>query len=203
MSSTECSRLSYGVGRQVIGGSENSQFNTDTDADDWQQLQRADDAGLKILFQRHKDYVFRLAYGVIGNHHLAEDVTQDVFLRIAKGYKRKLWQPKAKFRTWLYKLTLNTAREFKRKYLKQGDESVAAALEQQVAASQQFALANDLNRVLAALSDRQREVVILRYYEGLSTPETARVLNCRQGTVKSHLARATKILQQLLADSSS
>ena len=172
------------------------------EADDWTLLQQANDAGLKILFQRHKDYVFRLAYGFIGNHHLAEDVTQDVFLRIAKGYKRKLWQPKAKFRTWLYTLTLNTAREFKRKYLKQNVELESSLLEQQTAQSSNVALTSDLDRVLGLLTDRQREVVVLRYYEGLSTQETAKILNCRQGTVKSHLSRATQILQQLLADSS-
>ena len=172
------------------------------DADDWTLLQQANEAGLKILFQRHKDYVFRLAYGFIGNHHLAEDVTQDVFLRIAKGYKRKLWQPRAKFRTWLYTLTLNTAREFKRKYLKQTDELESSSFEQQTAQSSNVALTSDLDRVLALLTDRQREVVVLRYYEGLSTQETAKILNCRQGTVKSHLSRATQILQQLLADSS-
>lgn len=160
---------------------------------DWQLLEH----DLPLLFERHKDYVFRLACGFCGDHHLAEDVTQEVFLRIAKGRSR--WQRKAQFRTWLYRIVLNTSRELKRRHGWVGTEDPTANVTP-CRLVHQVNLTRELNRALAILPERQREVVVLRFYEGLTTEETANVMNCRPGTVKSHLHRAVVTLQQQLVD---
>ena len=166
-------------------------------SDDWQLLREPDGQGLPVLFERHKDYVFRLAYGFCADYHLAEDVTQEVFLRIAKARSRR--RPQAQFRTWLYRVVLNTSRELKRRHGRVANNDPPDPSHYR-SPQQQVALSRDLNRALTALPDRQREVVVLRFYEGLSTEETAAVLNCRPGTVKSHLHRAVATLQQQLAD---
>ena len=167
-------------------------------ADDWQLLKDARDAfsGLDTLFERHKDYVFRLAWGFLGGRDLAEDVTQEVFLRIAKGRRR--WRARAKFRTLLYQVTLNTCREHRRRRARETAlDSDSAERETAVALPRDPRLA-DLGRSLDLLPERQREAVVLRFFEGCDTRETARIMGCREGTVKSHLHRAMAALRQVM-----
>lgn len=166
--------------------------------DDWERLRGGDRIGLRIIFDRHKDYVFRLALGFLGQFHLAEDVTQEVFLRIARGRSR--WRRQARFRTWLYQVTLNTARELRRKHPASDGACTADDAASPDSPQGQINLTIDLQQALAALPERQRAVILLRYYEGLSTAETAAILRCRAGTVKSHLHRATQTLQHLLSE---
>lgn len=167
--------------------------------DDWRLLTApcGGEDGLGLLFTRHKDYVYRLAWGFLGSRSLAEDVTQEVFLRLAKGRSR--WWPRAKFRTWLYQVTLNTAREFRRRRQRDAQPLTDEALERQTAPDPPTLARADLSRALDLLPQRQREVVVLRFYEGLSTKETARIMRCREGTIKSHLHRALATLRQALS----
>ena len=166
-------------------------------ADDWRLLQEARDlfSGVDTLFERHKDYVFRLAWGFLGEQDAAEDVTQEVFLRVAKGRGR--WRARAKFRTLLYQITLNACREVRRRRGRDLRFASGAEAEEPVATAPDPRL-TDLARALGGLSDRQREAVVLRFYEGLDTRETARVMGCREGTVKSHLHRALETLRRTM-----
>lgn len=166
--------------------------------DDWQLLTSAEAgfAGLDVLFERHKDYVFRVAWGLVGHQELAEDVTQEVFLRLEKARRRA--RPRARFRTWLYQVTLNTARELRRR---QREIDLDGAPEPAPAEPPDERLL-DLERALDQLSERQREALVLRYFEGLSTRETAAVMKCRQGTLKSHLHRAVGLLKRWMVPES-
>ncbi|MEM9557726.1 MAG: RNA polymerase sigma factor [Acidobacteriota bacterium] len=165
------------------------------DPDDWQLLlDRRNHDGVGRLFDRHKDYVFRLACGIVGDRSLAEDVTQEVFLRLAR--RRRHWTPRARFTTWLYRITVNVARELGRRARKERPLDAVAA---EPSSTGRDPALRDLQRALARLSQRQREVVVLRHLEGLSTRETARVLGCREGSVKTHLHRALHRLRDLLA----
>ena len=168
--------------------------------DDWSLLAIAEDgfAGLDTLFDRHKDYVFRLAWGFVGDPGLAEDVTQEVFLRLAAARRRT--RPRAKFRTWLYQVTLNTARELRRKQ-RETLLDEPSALDERAAPPERDDRLFDLERALDQLSERQREALVLRYIEGLSTRETAEVMGCRSGTLKSHLHRAVHFLRGVLGTS--
>ena len=168
-------------------------------SDDWQLLTGSDRGlcGLDALFERHKDYVLRLAWGFLGDREPAEDVTQEVFLRLARGRKR--FRRRGKLRTLLYQITLNTCREARRSRARAG--RLAHSLEDvshRSAPPPDPRLA-DLSRALDVLSERQREAVVLRFFEGLDTRETARVMGCREGSVKSHLHRAIAALRRALA----
>ena len=68
---------------------------------DWDLISRKKqtDEAFAVLFERHKDYIFRLAAGFVGDPGLADDITQEVFIRMFRGRKR--WKPRAAFRTWL------------------------------------------------------------------------------------------------------
>ena len=77
----------------------------DNNIDDWDLLDRREetDESFAILFNRHKDSVYRLAIGFTADHDLADDITQEVFVRIFRGRKR--WKPRAKFTIWVYRVT--------------------------------------------------------------------------------------------------
>ena len=70
---------------------------------------RRDPQAMDVLFRRHRDFVFRLGWSFTGNRDLAQDVVQEVFIRLYKVPLRALIQ--ARFTTWLYRVTVNVARE--------------------------------------------------------------------------------------------
>ncbi|ETW92729.1 MAG: hypothetical protein ETSY1_42380 [Candidatus Entotheonella factor] len=165
--------------------------------DDWQLLAaaQAGEGGFDRLFTRHKDYVYRLAWGFTGDHALADDVTQEVFIRLVKI---KRWQPRALFRTWLYKIVLNTSRELRRRHRRETGELPSDHDERRGVEPAYHQHDHDVAKALMSLPERQREVVVLRFYEELSTKETARIMGCREGTVKTHLHRALMALRDVL-----
>lgn len=168
---------------------------------DWDLLSRDDrkHEAFAILFDRHKDYVYRLAVGFTGSSQLADEITQEVFVRLFEG--RKPWQPRAKFTTWVYRVTLNTSRELLRKARR--DRTALDTLRREMpvvaAGSPEDESEPDLTAVLAMLPDRQREALVLRFYEKLSIKTCAKVMGCREGTVKSHLHKAMANLRQQLS----
>lgn len=172
--------------------------------DDWELFARApkESWALEELFNRHRHYVFRLAWGLLNEDHAADDVVQDVFLKIRCG--RLKARPKARFTTWLYRVAVNTAREHARSRRKMwGDQAALRELETMAhdgADPARLDNLDDLARALGALQGRQREVVVLRLLEGFDTGETAEILGCREGTVKAHLHRATAKLRDLLGN---
>ncbi|MEM1430262.1 MAG: RNA polymerase sigma factor [Pseudomonadota bacterium] len=175
----------------------------DAPPDDWDLLARAstDPCALEQLFSRHRHYVFRLAWGLLQNDSDANDVVQDVFFKMQTG--RLKAAPRARFTTWLYRVTINTGREQGRRTRKTWGAApapeAADGLADAAADPARLDAREDLRRSLAALPLRQREVVLLRFFEGFDTQETAAILGCRAGTVKAHLHRATQTLRQVLS----
>jgi RNA polymerase sigma-70 factor, ECF subfamily len=154
-----------------------------------------------VLFERHKDYIYRLAYGFVGGQDLADEITQEVFVRMFEGRKR--WKPRAKFTTWVYRMTLITSRELLRK--RRREHTMLEKVKRETPSHPDSLHSNesgsDLENVLRILPDRQREAIILRFYEKLSIKETAKIMGCRQGTIKSHLHKAMKNLREHLGAS--
>lgn len=176
----------------------------DATLNDWDLFAIASesDGALDALFQRHRHYVFRVAWGLLGEDAAAEDVVQEVFLRMRTG--RLKARPRARFTTWLYKVAVNAAREQARKRRRMwGDSAAADALAETAdegADPARLETLRDLGQALATLPLRQREVVVLRHLEGFDTAETAEILGCRAGTVKAHLNRATLKLREILGN---
>lgn len=162
---------------------------------DWQLLREAkgDSTALRELFVRHNNYVYRLAWGFVGERYGAEDVVQEVFLCLPR--LRVGWWVRAKFTTWLYKVTLNVSRELLRRE-RRPRKTYPMDTSNGGSDPERGVVLSELSRALDQLPGRQREVVVLRMLEGLSTRETARVIGCREGTVKVHLHRALNTLKQ-------
>ena len=172
--------------------------------DDWNLLARAteDEAALGTLFERHRHYVYRLAWGLSNEDHIADDVVQEVFLKMWCG--RLEATPKAKFTTWLYKVALNTTREQTRlKRRSWRDKTVVNPFGGEADNRTDLTRVDtlqDLSLALSKLPARQREVVVLRFLEGFDTRETAEIMGSREGTVKAHLHRATENLRNFLSN---
>jgi RNA polymerase sigma-70 factor (ECF subfamily) len=166
--------------------------------DDWQLLSRSrrDPVALAELFHRHRDTVFRFAMARTGDEDLANDITQELFLRLA-GYRRPVFR-RARFSTWLYRVTANIATdEWRRKNRAHGEP-----LQEQAAPGTEEASA-DLDRVLDAmgqLPQRQREVFHLRILEQWSEEDTAATLGITIGSVKTHLHRALGAIRTQLKE---
>ena len=166
--------------------------------DDWALLAllKKEPDAMTTLFYRHKDYVYRLATGFACDRHLADDITQDVFLRLIR--MRRGFSAKASFRTWIYRVTLNTSREFVRKAKRQARLHEGYQVEDEPASSPAWHGERALEAALANLPARQREAVVLRYFERLSVSEVAQVMKCREGTAKATLHHARRNLRKAI-----
>jgi RNA polymerase sigma factor (sigma-70 family) len=161
---------------------------------------------LAELFRRHHGDLVRLATVMLRNRETAEDVVQDVFAGV-QARPRQLVQPDAAL-PYLRAAVLNRCRSVLRRQalaqrfgrLRDVDFGLA-----QLSAEADVMRAEERREVLAALAAlprRRREVLVLRYYVGLSEAQIARTLGISQGTVKSAAARGIAALARKLGEDS-
>ena len=161
------------------------------------------------IYERYYWRVFRMGYGMTGNHGSAEDLTQEIFMR---AYQRlKDFRGQSAFSTWLYRVAVNHSLNYRRKHSGEAreespEESPAETDTRQVVAGSVTAEAGVLREqitaqvhgALLALKPKLRLIVILKDIEGLSYEEIARRTNCSMGTVASRLNRSRKLLARKL-----
>ncbi len=143
------------------------------------------------------DRVYRMGIVLLGRREEAKDLAQEVFLRAFKALPA--WKPAAAFSTWLYGIALNVAREFRRRAgreVSEGEDAPETAAPEGIGAAERMGVLE----AVARLPDRQREVVALRYFRGLSTEEAAGALGVPEGTVKSNLFKAMENLRRILGE---
>jgi RNA polymerase sigma-70 factor (ECF subfamily) len=154
------------------------------------------------LMQRHMGAVFGVAYGVLHDRDDAADVTQDVFLKLSQALPRMRVQ--GSLGPWLYRVAMNRAidrlRQNRRHTTVNADEerTLDRALPDPGAAVERIELRRHVLRAISRLPEKQRIVFTMRHVSGLSLEEIAVATNCATGTVKCHLARATRRLRELL-----
>lgn len=174
-------------------------------------LKKGNRGAFDELVRRHQGRVYAVAYRITGNRDDALDVTQEAFL---KAYRKiESWQPLSGFVPWLLRLTANQAIDVVRWRQRRrtepldsvdvdgverpGDHAAPGGTGQTVRAQEIDAR---VRKSLEVLSPSQRAVFVMRHYEGLQLSEIATALGCSVGSVKVHLFRALKKLQQELAD---
>lgn len=161
---------------------------------------RGDPEAFRALYERYRDKVFATAWRILGEHHAAADVAQEVFVKLHGELGRFKFE--SKFSTWLFRVAVNHA-------LNRAEEAARRARLRERAAGDGRAappsgegrpLDEAVARAVARLSPKLRAVVGLRYLEGLSYEEIAEVLEISVGTVKSRLFAAHEALRALLED---
>ena len=174
-------------------------------------LQTGDEAAFDEIVTRFQGRVYAVAYRVIGNREDALDIAQEVFIKVYR--KIDTWKPTGGFLPWVLRMTTNHSIDHlrrKRRYPEQSLEeafvptSEGAAVEPASMRTSTDVHAREIEArirmALPVLSRSQREVFLLRHYEGLQLAEIAESMGCTVGSVKVHLFRALKKLQVELKD---
>ena len=174
------------------------------------EAQRGNILAFESLVSRYDRQVLQLAQSMVRNAQDAEDIYQEVFVRVFKNLKR--FQFKSQFSTWLYRVVVNYCINFNKrrgrtKYVSI-DEPDSGQLNWQVTVGQTGSnpedlalnreLSNEIDLALDQLSGQQKTVFILRHYQGHKLKEIAEIMHCSEGTVKNYLFRATQKMQKLL-----
>ncbi len=154
-----------------------------------------------LLINRHSPRVLSLGQRMLGSREDAEDVCQDVFIKMFR--QAASWESgKAKFTTWLHRVTLNACYDrLRRKRETAMDEPPEQPDDRPGPASQMLAAQRQARLKIAidALPERQRAALLLSHYEELSNIETADILEISVEAVESLLGRARRSLRQALA----
>lgn len=164
-------------------------------------------AACEALYREHAPRILRLGRLLLNDRHEAQDVAQEVFIKLLRAYPsadgQTRWGP------WLAKVTLNACRDrrrsgwwrwwrARREPIEEREPADPAAGPERAAAAAETR--ERIRAVFRELPRRQREVAVLRYVEGYSTQEVAEALGLAPGSVKRHLFRAVQRLRAALGD---
>ena len=153
------------------------------------------------LVERHYDFVYRVAYRWCGRKADAEDIAQEVCVRV--GSAIKTYRGVGAFTTWLYTLTLNAARDLGRKAARETAKTEAYGVQALIGGGalqepEPDDQAEALWGAVRLLPDKQRDAVLLVYGEGLSHSAAADVMAISETTVSWHIHEAKKRLKVLM-----
>jgi RNA polymerase sigma-70 factor (ECF subfamily) len=161
--------------------------------------QHGDVKAFERLVHHYQQRVLSLAFRMVGDPDGAKDVAQDVFIRLYRFLPQ--FKPGRNFFTWLYRIVVNVSYDFLKnrgRYrgipLDEVAQSTPALISQENPVGE---LDKIMEQLLETLSSPQKTVFILREAEGLSGKEIAGILECPEGTVRSHLHHARKQLKYL------
>ena len=153
-----------------------------------------------LLINRYSPRIMALAQRMTGSREDAEDITQDVFIKIFRQAGN--WESgKAKFSTWVHRVTVNRCYDRLRKKRETGVDEVPDMVDDATGPAGQLHARQTADRVKAAideLPDRQKAALILSHYDGVSNIEAAEILEISVEAVESLLSRARRALRNAL-----
>ncbi len=163
------------------------------------RIAQSDNQAFQELLYRYTQRVFNLAWRLCSDRTEAEDLTQEVFFKVWRN--AGTWRPQAKLETWLYRILYNLFIDTRRQR-KIEPEVLSEDLSSQEDSPEQTLMKKreeeEIQNVLTSLPDRQREALILCYYQGLKAKEAAEILSVSQGALESLLFRARQLLKEKL-----
>jgi RNA polymerase sigma-70 factor (ECF subfamily) len=151
------------------------------------------------LVERHYDFIFRIACKWCGTVSDAEDVAQDVCVKLASSLRS--FDGRSAFTSWLYRVTLNAVRDMQRARSRRGrnaDRYAEVAPGEYLPEQEDSAAAKQLWNAVRRLPDQQCDAVLLIYAEGMSHAEAGAIMGCKEATVSWHVHEARKTLRGLL-----
>jgi RNA polymerase sigma-70 factor (ECF subfamily) len=178
------------------------------------RVRDGDAAAFEELVLRYQNRLLTVLEHLVGNREQAEDLAQDVFVRVFKARER--YQPEARFSTWLFTIANNVASNALRSRSRRrevgvpegnGSDSAPMALDQLAKAASGFLPTRNLDKAeqaemvrhaVAALSERQRMALLLAKFEGMSYQDIAQTMNLSVQAIKSLLSRARVNLKEIL-----
>ena len=191
----------------VISLTVNGGLRSSADTDLVTRAAAGDASAFHTLVERHRAMVYRMAYQFAGNHHDAEDIAQDVFIKVYRALDR--FRQDAQVTSWLYRIVMNACIDHRRRQAPAGwapftEDAEVRMLntpeegpgpEEQAYGGQ---LGDVLEQEIARLPPGQRLVFMMRHHEGLKLIEIAEALGLAEGTVKRQLHAAVHRLRHAL-----
>jgi len=153
------------------------------------------------ILKKYKDITINVAYRFVQNYPEAEDIAQEVFLKIY--HSAKTYRPEAKFSTWVYKITANLSLN----YLRSKKHLTTVPLEETLEITKAVTPETDFEKkeltkrvkeALNSLPENQRLAIVLKKYENLSYEEIAKIIGCSISAVDSLIQRAKQNLKRKL-----
>jgi len=168
-----------------------------------QTIRSGDADAFETLVRRKTSKVYALCYRIIGNAEDAKDISQLVFLKLWENLEK--YDPSYAFDTWLYRMVTNVAIDFMRNKQSR-DNAVNSNLRlvktsadaEQGVVVQRKEVENVFNEISNVLSPKQKTIFVMNQMDDLSSADIAKVLGCRESTVRNHLFNARKLMQQEL-----
>jgi len=183
-------------------------FRSAADSDLVARAAAGDASAFHALVERHRAMVYRVAYQFAGNHHDAEDIAQDVFIKVYRSLNRFRYD--AQLTSWLYRIVMNACIDHRRRHAPAGWAPFTEDAElrmlntpEESPGPEDAAYGTEVGEVLEAeiarLPPGQRLVFTMRHHEGLKLCEIAEALGLAEGTVKRQLHAAVHRLRAALA----
>src|SRR5436309_9369438 len=178
------------------------------------EVRRGDAAAFEELVRRYRDRLLTVLEHLVGHREQAEDLAQDVFVRVFKARER--YAPEAKFSTWLFTIANNVASNALRSRSRRrevgvpegnGADSAPMSLDQMAKAASGFMPTRALDKAeqaemvrhaVAALNERQRMALLLAKFEGMSYQDIGQTMGLSVQAIKSLLSRARVNLKEML-----
>jgi RNA polymerase sigma-70 factor (ECF subfamily) len=174
------------------------------------RVKDGDGASFGTLLEKHRSSVVHFLFRMVQNHAVAEELAQEVFLRVYRS--RSTYEPTAKFTTWLFRiathLALNALRDGKNERVQErldddtSELPVRQVSDRRPSVEQSMvyqAKLDEIRRAITALPEKQRAAVLMHKYEEMEYSQIAKVLSCSESAVKSLLFRAYETLRARLA----
>jgi len=166
-----------------------------------------DSFAFQALVERHRSMVYRVAYQFAGNHHDAEDIAQEVFIKVYRSLDR--FRQDAQLTSWMYRIVMNACIDHRRRQRPAVAAPFGEEAEQRMLNTpedrpdpEERAYAGELGQVLESeigrLPNGQRVVFVMRHHQGMKLCEIAEALGLAEGTVKRQLHAAVHRLRQAL-----
>jgi RNA polymerase sigma-70 factor (ECF subfamily) len=160
-------------------------------------------ASIGQLYEQYQAHVYRYLYYLVGDVHIAEDLTSDVFLRMIRSLPNYRYQG-ISFQAWLFQIAHNLAVDYFRKVgnrsqveleenLRSGETDLDKTVEQNLTSEL-------LRKALDNLNHAQREVIVLRFVAGMPIAQVAQTLRKSEDTVKGLQRRGLAALRNILDD---
>lgn len=165
--------------------------------------QSGDLEALGTLYDTHINQVYRYALARLGNVHDAEDVAEEIFLKMLHGLPNYEWR-KVPFAAWLMRIARNEVVSFARRNGRRAndtelpEELVDRGNNDPAEQTERIMALEDLRKAVTLLPEAQREVIILRFASGLSVADTAKALGKNENNVKVLQHKGMQRLQVLM-----
>ncbi len=161
-----------------------------------QKLKKGDSEAFGVLFDRYYDRVYRYCYRRMTDRELAQDMTQEVFLRVLKSIGS--YRHYGKFENYLYVIAKNLIRDsYGKREILPIDDVECAVEETGFARIEQYML---FNGALEKLPEREREILLLRYDAELKIKDIARIMEMNLSTTKYHLKKGLQMMKELITE---